>query len=134
MSYTNNPTSILAGAGITIAPITGTGANTITISASGVQALAVRVAVATPVVVSAVTDEVVSVQVPGPVAVAVTLPVGVLGQVFTIKDGLGLAAPATPITITPNGADTIDGAATATINAPFGSLTLVFDGAQWILI
>jgi hypothetical protein len=134
MSYTNNPTSILAGAGITIAPITGTGANTITISASGVQALAVRVAVATPVVVSAVTDEVISVQVPGPVAVAVTLPVGALGQVFTIKDGLGLAAPATPITITPNGADTIDGAATATINAPFGSLTLVFDGAQWILI
>ena len=134
MSYTNNPTSILAGAGITIAPITGTGANTITISASGVQALTVRVAVATPVVVSAVTDEVVSVQVPGPVAVAVTLPAGVLGQVFTIKDGLGLAAPATPITITPNGADTIDGAATATINAPFGSLTLVFDGAQWILI
>jgi hypothetical protein len=134
MSYTNNPTSILAGAGITIAPITGTGANTITISASGVQALAVRVAVATPVVVSAVTDEVVSVQVPGPVAVAVTLPAGVLGQVFTIKDGLGLAAPSTPITITPTGADTIDGAATATINAPFGSLTLVFDGAQWILI
>jgi hypothetical protein len=134
MSYSNNPTSILAGAGITIAPITGTGANTITISASGVQALAVRVAVATPVVVSAVTDEVVSVQVPGPVAVAVTLPAGVLGQVFTIKDGLGLAAPATPITITPTGADTIDGAATATINAPFGSLTLVFDGAQWILI
>jgi hypothetical protein len=134
MSYTNNPTSILAGAGITIAPITGIGANTITISASGVQALAVRIAVATPVVVSAVTDEVISVQVPGPVAVAVTLPVGALGQVFTIKDGLGLAAPATPITITPNGADIIDGAATATINAPFGSLTLVFDGAQWILI
>jgi hypothetical protein len=134
MSYTNNPTSILAGAGITVTPTSGTGANTITISAGGVQALAVRVAVATPVIVSAVTDEVISVQVPGPVAVAVTLPAGVLGQVFTIKDGLGLAAPATPITITPTGADTIDGAATATINAPFGSLTLVFDGAQWILI
>jgi hypothetical protein len=134
MSYTNNPTSILAGAGIIIAPTVGTGANTITISAGGVQALAVRVAVATPVTVSAVTDEVISVQVPGPVAVAVNLPAGVLGQVFTIKDGLGLAAPATPITITPAGADTIDGAATATINAPFGSLTLVFDGAQWILI
>lgn len=134
MSYTNNPTSILAGAGITVAPVTGTGANVITISSSGVEPVAVRIAVATPVVVSAVTDEVISVQVPGPVAVAVTLPAGVAGQVFTIKDGLGLAAPATPITITPNGADTIDGAATATINAPFGSLTLVFDGAQWILI
>lgn len=134
MSYTNNPTSILAGAGITIAPTVGTGAQVITISSSGVIPLAVRVAVATPVAVSATTDEVVSVQVPGPVAVAVNLPAGVLGQVFTIKDGLGLAAPATPITITPLGADTIDGAATATINAPFGSLTLVYDGAQWILI
>jgi hypothetical protein len=133
MSYINNPTSILAGAGIVIAPTTGTGANTITISAGGVQALAVRVAVATPVAVSAVTDEVVSVQVPGPVPVTVNLPAGVLGQVFTIKDGLGLAAPATPITITPL-AGTIDGAATAVINAPFGSLTLVYDGAQWILI
>lgn len=134
MSYTNNPTTILAGAGITVTPTTGTGANTITVSSSGVQPVAVRVAVATPVLVSAVTDEVISVQVPGPVAVAVTLPAGVAGQVFTIKDGLGLAAPATPITLTPNGADTIDGAVAATINAPFGSLTLVFDGAQWILV
>ncbi len=134
MSYTNNPTTILAGAGITVTPTTGTGANVVTISSSGVTALAVRVAVATPVTVSAITDEVISVQVPGPVAVAVNLPAGLLGQVFTIKDGLGLAAPATPITITPTGPDTIDGAATATINAPFGSLTIVFDGAQWILI
>lgn len=133
MSYTNNPTSILAGAGITVAPTTGTGANTITISSSGVQSVAVRIAVATPVTVSGTTDDVVAVQVPGPVAVAVNLPAGVAGKVITIKDGLGLAAPATPITVTP-AAGTIDGAATATINAPFGSLTLVYDGVQWILI
>jgi hypothetical protein len=133
MSYTNNPTSILAGAGITIAPITGTGANTITISASGVQGVAVRIAVATPIIVSAATDDVISVQVPGPVPVAVTLPAGVTGQQFTIKDALGLASVATPITITPL-AGTIDGAATATINAPFGSLTLVYNSTQWILI
>jgi hypothetical protein len=133
MSYTNNPSSILAGSGITIAPTTGTGANTITISSSGVQSVAVRIAVATPVTVSGTTDDVISVQVPGPVAVAVTLPAGVAGKVFTIKDALGLASVATPITITPNGADTIDGAATATINTPFGSLTLVYDGGQWIL-
>jgi hypothetical protein len=133
MSYTNNPTSILAGAGITIAPITGAGANTITISASGVQGVAVRIAVATPIIVSAATDDVISVQVPGPVPVAVTLPAGVTGQQFTIKDALGLASVATPITITPL-AGTIDGAATATINAPFGSLTLVYNSTQWILI
>ncbi|MEG7735977.1 hypothetical protein U2446_15075, partial [Listeria monocytogenes] len=92
-----------------------TGATTITISASGSDFLNVAVVTTTPVGVLS-TDEVVSVEVPGPVAVAVNLPAGVTGQVFYIKDGLGLAAPATPITITP-AAGTIDGAATATINA-----------------
>lgn len=133
MSYTNNPTSILAGAGITVTPTTGTGANTVTISASGIVFAAIRVAVATPIAVSAATDDIVSVQVPGPVAVAVTLPAGVLGQEFTIKDGLGLAAPATPITITPT-LGTIDGAATAVINVPYGSLTFVYNGTQWLII
>jgi hypothetical protein len=132
MSYTNNPRSILAGAGIAITPTTGTGAEVVTISTSGVQTVAVRIAVATPVTVVN-TDDLVSVQVPGPVAVAVTLPAGVTGRQFTIKDGLGLAAPATPITITP-AAGTIDGAATATINAPYGSLTLVYTGVEWQLI
>ena len=133
MSYTNNPTSILAGAGITIAPTVGTGANTITISSSGIPIFAIRTAVATPIAVVAATDDITDVAVPGPVAVAVTLPAGVLGQSFTIKDGLGLAAPATPITITP-AAGTIDGAATATINAPYGSLTLVYNGTQWLIL
>lgn len=133
MSYTNNPLSIKAGAGITVTPTTGTGANTITISTAGPEILGVRIAVVTPVTVVAATDEVVSVEVPGPVAVAVTLPAGVTGQVFYIKDGLGLAAVATPITITPT-AGTIDGSATATINAPYGSLSLVYSGVEWKLI
>lgn len=133
MSYTNNPTSILAGVGITVTPTTGTGANVVTISTAGPEILGVRIAVATPVTVVAATDEVVSVEVPGPVAVAVNLPAGVTGQVFYIKDGLGLAAVATPITITP-AAGTIDGAATATINAPYGALTLVYSGTEWKLL
>jgi hypothetical protein len=132
MSYTNNPTSILAGAGITVTPTVGTGANTITIAANGPDFLAIRIAVATPIAVVA-TNEVISVEVPGPVAVAVTLPAGVTGQVFYIKDGLGLAAPATPITITP-AAGTIDGAATAVIDVPFGSLTLVYSGVEWKIL
>jgi len=132
MSYTNNPTSILAGAGITVAPTAGTGAQTITISSSGAQIVAVRVAVATPVAVVN-TDDVVDIAVPGPVAVAVNLPAGVLGRVFNIKDGLGLASVVTPITITP-AAGTIDGAATATIDTPYGSLTLVYNGTQWIIL
>ena len=132
MSYTNNPLSIIGGTGITVTPITGTGANQVTISTSGTQTLAVRIAVATPVAVVA-TDDVVSIEVPGPVAVAVNLPVGVTGATFTIKDGLGLAAVATPITVTP-AAGTIDGAATATINVPYGSLTLVYSGVEWKII
>lgn len=132
MSYTNNPTAILAGAGITVTPTTGTGANTITISATGPDILTVAVVTTTPVGV-VVTDEVISVEVPGPVAVAVNLPAGVTGQVFYIKDGLGLASPATPVTITPL-AGTIDGAATATINVPYGALTLVYSGVEWKLL
>ena len=132
MSYTNNPTSIVAGTGILITPVTGTGANTITISSSGADIVAVRTAIATPVLVTT-GDEVVSIEVAGPVAVAVTLPAGVTGQVFNIKDGLGLASPATPITITPT-ASTLDGAATATINAPYGSLTLVYASTEWKIL
>ena len=132
MSYTNLPTGILAGTGITITPTSGTGSNTITISASGLFTSVIRNAVATPVTING-TDEVVSVQVPGPVAVAVNLPVGVTGRTYVVKDGLGLAAPATAITITP-AAGTIDGAATATINVPYGSLTLIYNGTQWLIL
>lgn len=132
MSYTNNPTSILAGTGITVTPTTGTGANVITIDAVGTPLLAVRLAVATPVaVVNA--DDIISVEVPGPVAVAVNLPAGVTGQVFYIKDGLGLASVATPITITP-AAGTIDGAVSAVINVPFGALTLAYSGVEWKIL
>lgn len=133
MSYSNNPTSIKAGTGITVTPSSGTGANTVTISATGTSSFAIRIATATPVTVNGTTDDVISVQVPGPVAVAVTLPVGVLGAAFTIKDGLGLASIATPITITPT-AGTIDGAATATISAPYGALTFIYDGVEWLII
>ena len=133
MSYTNNPTSILAGTGISISPSTGTGANTIVVSTDGTSTYAIRIATETPVTVNATTDDVVSVQVPGPVPVAVDLPAGTLGATFTIKDGLGLASIADPITITPD-AGTIDGSATAIISAPYGALTFIYDGVQWLII
>jgi hypothetical protein len=131
MSYTNNPASIIAGTGIVVTPTTGTGANTITISAGGVVITAIRIAIASPVAVLSA-DAAISVQVPGPVVVAVNLPAGVTGQTFIIKDGLGLASVATPITIVPT-AGTIDGAVSAVINTPFGALTLIYDGVQWLL-
>ena len=131
MSYTNNPTSILAGTGITIAPTTGTGANTVTITANGLELEPVRIATVSPDTVLA-TDSIVSYQliVPGPVAVA--LPAGVTGTVYYIKDGTGDAVT-NNITITP-AAGTIDGAATATITTNFGSLTLAYTGAKWEII
>jgi hypothetical protein len=132
MSYTNNPTSIIAGTGISITPTSGTGANLITIDAVGTPLMAVTVATATPVTVVDA-DDVISVEVTPAVAVAVNLPAGVTGQVFNIKDGLGLAAVATPITITP-AAGTIDGAANAVINVPYGSLQIVYSGTEWKII
>lgn len=134
MSYSNNQRSILAGTGITVTPgpATGTGAESVTISASGSPILPIRNAIISPVVVLS-TDDVISVQVPAG-AVAVTLPaLPATGATVTIKDGLGNASVATPITITP-AAGTIDGAATAVINVAYGSLTLVYNGTQWLIL
>lgn len=132
MSYTNNPTSILAGTGITVTPTSGTGANVVTISASGTQIANVAVATATPFSVLT-TDDVVSVEVTPAVPVTINLPLGVTGQIFNIKDGIGNASVLNPVTIVP-AAGTIDGAATAVINAPYGSLTLVYSGVEWKLL
>lgn len=133
MSYSNNPNSIIAGTGITVTPTTGTGANTVTVAANGLALEPIRIATVSPVVVSATTDYAISVQLAIPGPAAVTLPVGVAGKTFVIKDGLGLSATTNPITITP-AAGTIDGSATATINTNYGSLTLIYDGVQWLLV
>lgn len=132
MSYSNNPTSILAGTGISITPTTGTGSNQITISATGTQTLSVRVATTTPVTVTNA-DDVVSIQDATLEPVTVNLPAGVTGRVFNIKDGLGNASILNPITIVP-AAGTIDGAAAAIINIPYGALTLVYSGTEWLIL
>ena len=132
MSYTNNPRSLIAGTGITLSPTTGTGANTVTVTANGLALEPVRIALVSPDTVLA-TDSIVSYQLTVPGAVAVALPAGVTGTVYYLKDGTGDAAT-NPITITPNLLQTIDGAATATINTNFGALTLAFTGAKWEII
>lgn len=131
MSYTNNPRSILAGTGITVTPTTGTGAETVTITANGLALEPVRIATTSPdTVTNADAIVVYELLVPGPVAV--TLPVGTTGHIFYLKDGTGDAST-NPITITPT-AGTIDGALTATINSDFGALTLVWNGTQWNIL
>jgi hypothetical protein len=66
-----------------------------------------------------------------PIPTSIILPVSPTGTVFIIKDVEGDAA-INPITITAS--TTIDGAASATINSPYGSITLVFNGAEWNIV
>lgn len=61
----------------------------------------------------------------------ITLPLSssvVSGRIYIVKDASGLSNT-NPITITPAGADTIDGAASFTYNSNFGSFWLVGNGA-----
>jgi hypothetical protein len=62
---------------------------------------------------------------------SVILPVSFTGTVFVIKDIDGDAIT-NPITITAS--TTIDGAASATINSPYGSITLIFNGTEWNIV
>lgn len=62
---------------------------------------------------------------------SVILPVSPTGTVFIIKDIDGDAI-INPITITAS--TTIDGAASATINSPYGSVTLIFNGTEWNIV
>ena len=64
--------------------------------------------------------------------VTITLPTGILGTVYIIKDCFGDAVN-NPITIQGTGGETIDGG-TATVNTNFGSITVIFDGAEWSIV
>jgi hypothetical protein len=64
--------------------------------------------------------------------VTITLPTGVLGTVYIVKDCFGDAAN-NPITIQGTGGETVDGS-TATINTNFGSLQFVFNGTDWSIV
>lgn len=64
---------------------------------------------------------------------SVVLPANpVTGKFYIIKDISGTAATF-PITVTAVG-HTIDGAASATIDTNFGSITLVFNGVNWSIV
>lgn len=65
----------------------------------------------------------------------ITLPTaaGIAGRVYEIKDTSG-GAGTNNITIDADGTETIDGAATATISAHYGSIKLASNGTNWDLI
>jgi len=63
--------------------------------------------------------------------VTITLPVGILGTVYIIKDCSGNATNA-PITIQGT-SQTVD-TGTGVINTPFGSITTIFNGSNWSIV
>jgi hypothetical protein len=64
--------------------------------------------------------------------VTITLPTGILGTVYVIKDCDGDAIT-NNITIQGTGGQLVDGSV-AIINAPYGSLSLIFNGVSWSIV
>ena len=64
--------------------------------------------------------------------VTITLPTGILGTVYIVKDCDGDAVT-NPITVQGTGGELVDGA-TATINTPYGSISFIFNGTEWSIV
>ena len=96
------------------------------------QKVGIRVATASPVTVLATTDCVIVTDLTIAGAVAVNLPAGVTGQIFTVVDGKGDAGT-NNITITP-AAGTINGAATYVIDSNRAGVSLAYNGTSWTVI
>jgi hypothetical protein len=64
--------------------------------------------------------------------VTITLPVGILGTVYVIKDCSGNASVINSIIVQGTGQN-VDGS-TASITAPFGSITVIFNGTDWSIV
>jgi hypothetical protein len=92
----------------------------------------IRVATTTPVTVAAANDCTIVTDLSVAGAVAVNLPAGVDGQIYIIVDGKGDAL-SNNITINPNGAQTINGAASLVLNANRQAAILQYSatGTDW---
>jgi predicted dehydrogenase len=86
--------------------------------------------VTTPTYTALATDYFLCVDVAAPVTI--TLPTGILGTVYIVKDCDG-DANTNPITINGTGGQLVDGS-TATINSPYGSISLIFNGTEWSIV
>lgn len=64
--------------------------------------------------------------------VVITLPVGILGTVYVIKDCDGNASVASPIIVQGTGQNVDIG--TATINTSFGAIQVIFNGVAWSIV
>ena len=66
-------------------------------------------------------------------AVTITLPTGILGTVYIIKDCAG-NADVNNITIVGTGGQLVDGSSGAIINTPYGGIQLIFNGVEWSIV
>jgi len=116
--------SVTAGAGISVSASTGN----ITISSSGADLIA-TIGV-TGSYTATTNDEYIGVY--SASAVTITLPVGITGRVYTIKDEYGQGSG--KITIAPSASELIDNKINYIISVPNQSVSIVFRGGQWRII
>jgi len=116
--------SLVAGPGISLTGSTGN----ITVSATGADLIAVYGT--TTNYTATADDEYIGVS--SATAVTITLPTGVNGRVYTIKDELRQGSG--KITIQPSSGQLIDGKATYVISIPNQSVSVVFRSTGWWLI
>lgn len=123
-SFKVNNTGVLtltAGPGISVSGSTGN----ITISSTGADLInVIRV---TANYTATLSDEYIGVF--SAAAVTITLPTGVNGRVYTIKDEYGQGSG--KITIQPQNGEKVDNSNTYIISVPFQSISLVFRGTGW---
>ena len=115
--------SLVAGSGITLSAATGT----VTVSASGadiIQTIGV-----TGNYTASATDEYIGVD--STSLVTVTLPVGIVGRVYTIKEEHGTGSG--KVNVQGSNSEKIDGSAFKQLSAN-ASLTVVFRASQWRII
>jgi hypothetical protein len=115
---------LIAGDGITI----DSTADFITISATGADLLSVYGTNTN--YTATVDDEYIGVS--SSSAVTITLPVGVVGRVYTIKDEYGQGGG--KITVQPQSGENIDGKTSYVISVPYQSINVVFRAGSWWII
>lgn len=126
-SFTIRNTGVLtltAGPGITLSGSTGN----ITVSAVGADLISV--VGTTSNYTATANDEYIGVS--SASAVTITLPLGVPGRVYTIKDEYGQGSG--KITIAPQATELVDGKPNYVISVPYQSISVVFRAGQWRII
>jgi hypothetical protein len=116
--------SVSAGAGISVSNSTGS----ITISSSGADLIS-TIGVTGSYTATA-NDEYIGVY--SASNLTITLPIGITGRVYIIKDEYGQNAG--KITIQPSGSEKIDNRSNYVISVPNQAVSIVFRGGQWRII